>query len=327
MPVLKNSPKKFFLGIDLGGSQIKFGIVSSSGEILTEGKISSFVDYGRKKILENLVTVIKNLLTEAAKRKIKISGIGIGTPGTVDQKTGRVVGACPNIPGWVGVNLKQFLQKKFKIPVFVDNDANLMTLAENRLGAGKGYKDVLGLTIGTGIGGGIVLGGKLFRGKNFAAGEIGHTIVVSNGLKCKCGSRGCLEAYAAAPAMVRGARSSIGENNSLLKKLAGGKTDRITPGIIFEASSRNDRLARNIVKEATDFLSSGVASAVNLLNPEVVILGGGILDLKSNFLKETRRKALQKAFPSTTKNLKIVKAALGNKAGFLGAALLASESL
>lgn len=318
--------KRHFIGVDLGGTNIKFGIVSDKGEVLYGGMLSAGAELGRSAILNNINRGIKQALAVAGKRRITIHGIGAGSPGTVNLKTGIIEGSCPNIPQMVGVNLKRWLSQSFPLPVRVDNDANLMALAESRFGAAQGFSHVLCLTIGTGIGGGIILDGKLFHGSSFAAAEFGHMTICHNGRKCNCGGIGCLEMYASAPAIVRDAKKLLKKNKkSVIHKLVDRDLNKLTTEILFQAEKKGDNLASQVIDQACAYLGAGIASAVNLFNPQVVVIGGGVSHGGEGFIRRIEKEVKRRAFPSATRNLKIVRAKLGNNAGFIGAAILFSS--
>ena len=319
--------QRYFIGIDLGGTNIKFGIVSQKGKVLQKGMFSAQVNLGRDAILSNIKKAVEQSLAFAKANKIKIKGIGVGSPGTVNLNSGRIEGSCPNLPQMVNVNLKKWLSKSFKFPIYVDNDANVMALAESKFGSAKGYKDALCLTLGTGIGGGIILDGKLFHGSNFAGAEFGHMTICYNGRQCNCGGIGCLEMYASAPAMVKDAKWLLCRNRkSILHKLIQEDATKLTTEVIFKAERKGDILASNIINQACAYLGAGIASAVNLLNPQVVVIGGGVSEGGPSFIRRIEKEVKERAFPSATKNLKVVKAKLGNDAGFIGAAILCSSA-
>jgi len=318
--------KKYFIGVDLGGTNIKFGIVSEKGKVLQKGMLSAQVNLGRDAILNNINKAIEQSFVFAGKKKIKIRGIGVGSPGTVNLESGKIEGSCPNLPQMVNVNLKGWISKNFKFPIYVDNDANVMALAEFKFGAAKEYKNAFCLTLGTGIGGGIILDGKLFHGSNFAGAEFGHMSICYNGRKCRCGGIGCLETYASAPAMVKDTKWLLRKNRkSIIFGLIEGDSDKLTTEVIFEAERKGDALATSVINHACACLGVGIASAVNLLNPQVVVIGGGVSEGGLSFIRRIEKEVKKRAFPSATKNLKVVKAKLGNDAGFIGAAILCSS--
>ena len=315
--------QRYIIGVDLGGTNIKYGIVSGKGEILHKGILPVQSHLGREAILNNMNRAVFQCLDFAKKKKIKIRGIGVGSPGTVNLETGKIEGSCPNLPQMVNVGLKKWLSRYFELPIHADNDANLMALAEHKFGAAKGYQYALCLTIGTGIGGGIILDDELFHGSNYAGAEFGHMTICYNGRKCNCGGIGCLETYASAPAMIKETKKLLHRNKqSIIHRLIKDDLDKLTPEIIFEAERKGDHLAAGIINQTCIYLGAGIASAVNLLNPQVVVIGGGVSEGGNDFIKRIEREVKKRAFPSATKNLKVVKAQLGNDAGFIGAALL-----
>ncbi len=318
---------KYFIGIDLGGTNIKFGIVSQKGKVLQKGMFSAQANLGRDAILNNINKAIEKSLAFAKTKKIKLKGIGVGSPGTVNLNSGKIEGSCPNLPQMLNVNLKGWLSKSFKFPIYVDNDANLMALAESKFGAAKGYKNALCLTLGTGIGGGIILDGKLFHGSSFAGAEFGHMTICHNGRRCNCGGIGCLEMYASAPAMVKDARWLLRRNRkSIIRKLIQEDVTKLTTEVIFKAERKGDALASDVINQACAYLGAGIASAVNLLNPQVVVIGGGVSEGGQSFIRRIEKEVKERAFPSATKHLKVVRAKLGNDAGFIGAAILCSSA-
>jgi glucokinase len=273
--------------------------------------------------MNNINRAIEQTLAIANKKKIKIGGIGVGSPGTVNLLTGKIEGSCPNLPQMLNVNLKTWLSGYFEYPIYADNDANVMALAEHKFGAAKEYRNVLCLTLGTGIGGGIILNGELFHGSDYAGAELGHMSICYEGRRCNCGGTGCLEMYASAPAIVKDTKELLLRNNkSIIHTLIQGNLNQLTTEIIFKAEKKGDILASEVINQACIYLGAGIASAVNLLNPEIVVIGGGVSEGGVGFIRRIEREVKKRAFPSATKNLKVVKAKLGNDAGFIGAAML-----
>jgi glucokinase len=312
------------IGIDLGASQIKCGIVSEKGRVKFRQISPTLQEKGPAQIVQLLKEVAQGLVEYSRPKKLQIAGIGIGSPGTVELKSGKVVGASPNIPGWTGVSLKQIF-RRFKLPVYADNDANLMALAESRVGAARGYDGAICLTIGTGIGGGLVLHGQVYRGAASSAGELGHTCIAYDGRLCRCGAKGCLEVYASVPALLKAARLLIesSENQSMLR----ANLRNLSPKLILQAAGKGDEIALQLLEDEIAYLSAGLASVVNLLNPEVIVVGGGFVEAGTSFLHQLEKRIKERAFPSAVRGLKVVRARLGNDAGFIGAALYCLESL
>ncbi|MEE9553282.1 MAG: ROK family protein [candidate division Zixibacteria bacterium] len=310
--------RKCYGGIDLGGTYIKAGLLSSDGSIITKFKIPTDVDLGRDKVRANLLTSGRKLTDLAKKRGYRLAGIGVGSPGTVKYPEGLITASSPNIPGWIGTNIGK-LFSEFTVPVRGDNDANCMGLAESKFGVGKGSKLGFYLTIGTGIGGALVVGGSLVRGATFAAGEFGHTVFKYGGKKYKTGQRGPLEAYVAAPALVKYARSAAKKHKrSILEK----NYDNLTTHTIFDAFNSGDPAAIEAITENARMIGTAIGSVVNLINPEIVVIGGGVSEGGARYIELIRNSAKSFAFDSATKGLKIKAARFGNEAGWIGAACL-----
>ena len=314
---------KYSIGVDLGGTNIKSGIVqTSSGKVIKSMILSTQTSLGKEIIISNMKKSINELVEYAEKRGIRIDSIGVGCPGTVDVKTGKIMGMIPNLPQLKNVNIKKEMQKEFSLPVHVDNDANAMALAEHRFGAAKGYKNCLFLTIGTGIGGGIILDGKIFRGSKYAGAEFGHVSIKFDGKKCRCGNIGCVEAYAAAPAIGEKTKRLLRKGQkSVLTKWLKGDLKKLSNKLIFEAFKKGDRIASQVVDEVSVYLGTAIASAVNLLNPEVVVIGGGVGQAGKRFIRMVEGQVKKRVNPSAA-DFKMKKARMGNDAGFIGAALL-----
>ncbi|MCJ7457924.1 MAG: ROK family protein [candidate division Zixibacteria bacterium] len=318
---------KFNIGADIGGSNIKYGIVSSSGRIMTCGIIPSGKASGKKGVLRNLRKGIDSLLVSAKQSKLNINSIGIGVPGTVDLPKGKIVGIPPNLPFLADFYLRKYLKGFYHHPVYIDNDANVMALAEYKFGAAKGFDNCICITLGTGIGSGIILKGKLFRGSSFVGPEFGHTTICYDGVRCHCGNYGCVEMYASEPAMIKRAKELLKKNSaSILYQLTQDNLNRLKAKDLFLAERLKDKVSQKVIQETAYYLGTALSSAVNLINPEIVVVGGGVaLSAGRNFFKMIEKEIKTRAFPSATKNLKIVKAKLGNNAGFIGASRLGEE--
>ncbi len=305
------------VGVDLGATKIISALVNSSGEVLKKEKVNTEAQLGRTKVEENLLLAIEKAGTG------QVAGVGIGSPGQIDFRTSVVMGACPNISGWVGVNIKALVEKEFNVRCIVDNDANAMLLGEYTYGAGRGFKDLVGLTLGTGVGGALILGGELHRGHAFAAGEIGHTSIKFDGIPCRCGGIGCLEEYGSGRAMVREARRLIDEGETtILTQLAGRDFMTLTSELISQAHQKGDELAGRVIEQIGTRIGYGIANLINLLNPERVIIGGGLAKIGEVLLTSIRKGAHERALPATFRTTEIVPAELGDHSALLGAASL-----
>jgi glucokinase len=264
-------------GIDLGGTKIQAAIVGSAGKVLGESRHPTPTEGAPEDVAKQMVTALEESAQAAGVKTAELAGVGVGSPGDADEKTG-VVSAARNLPGWEGsFPLAAYLSKALDTKVAVGNDVQVAVQAEFDLGAGKAHKSVLGVWWGTGVGGGLILDGKPWLGRGAAA-EIGHMVIKRNGAKCTCGRRGCMEAYAGRAAMEIEARrrKKKGEKTDLFKLMKEHDRDRLSSGIWERALEHEDDLAEDLIDRALKALGTGIASAVNLIDPEAVILGGGM---------------------------------------------------
>lgn len=303
--------RKYIIGIDLGATNLKIGLIDKNKIILKE--ILPIVNFAaRSALIAAIHNGINNILSKAKLDKKNLLAVGIGLPGPIDYEKG-IVRYLPNIKGWRNVRLRDIVRKKIGLPVFIDNDANLMALAESRMGAAKGKKNVVALTLGTGVGGGIIIDGFLYRGSSFAAGEIGHIPVNEAGPKCSCGGMACLERYIGNRHILQEARKIFGADITLEK--------------LSLLADKGNKRAANIWKNAAKYLGITLSGVVNFLNPDVIVIGGGVSEAGSIIFDNVRKTLKERAMPTQAKTVKIAKAKLGNDAGMIGAALLAKESL
>lgn len=313
--------KKYSIGIDLGGTKILIGLVEKeSGKVVSHIKKKTKKEKGPENIVRKMVEGVEELLEESGKSFTEISSIGIGSAGQIDRKNGIIIGA-PNLDCY-NLNLKEILQNKFNIPVFVGNDVEVATIGEQKFGAGKGCADFVCVFVGTGIGSAIVKNGHIIYGATGTAGELGHIIVDLNGRPCACGAHGCLEAYASRSAIetrIEGALKK-GRKSCISEYLEEGKA--ITSSMIRKSIEREDELVTQCVSEASEYLSGGLASVINLINPELIILGGGLIEAVDYFYKQTIKKAKSKSLPVPAEKIGFSKTILGDYSGVIGAALL-----
>ncbi|RKY86024.1 hypothetical protein DRP98_01430 [candidate division KSB1 bacterium] len=309
---------KVAIGVDLGGTNLKLAIVSNSGEILHETVRPTGAENGPDYVLTQVEEGIAELLSLT--KEHNLVGIGIGSAGPVDFKNG-IVHHPPNFPDWEVEPVRDRIVKRFELPTFVDNDANVAALAEGTVGAGIGYYYFLCITLGTGVGCGIVLDGEVYRGKLGAAGEFGHTTIKYDGLLCNCGNYGCVERYVAAKGMVERAVQKLSEfPDSKLKGLHGDNPHKkITPKLISQLAIAGDKLCLQVLQETGELLGIALASVVNLLNVELIILAGGISNAGDLLFKPTMDSIRKHALPMPASIVKLVKAQLGEKAGVIGA--------
>ena len=309
------------IGIDVGGTNVKIALVNDEGKILYSNSVPTRAEMGYEYTVNNIKQAIYDLLKETKLESKDIQGIGFGFPGQVDYKAG-IVRNAPNIPGWVEIPIAKIFEDEFHIPTRVDNDVRCAALGELNYGAGKGCENLICITVGTGIGSGLVVNGKLVRGASNAAGEIGHIKLQMNGGPiCGCGDTGCLEAFASGPAIVALAEDYIkGGKSTKYRELANGAP--ITPYIVCEAVKAGDPVAQRIFTIIGEYIGIGMASVVNLLNPEKIIIGGGVADAGEYLLNPLSETLKKRAMKIAGETVKIVHAELGNTAGVIGASLL-----
>jgi len=317
---------RFALAIDLGGTKVAAAIVREDGTIISHTTRPTEAHKGGEWVLNRIKEAALEALEKSKIHPPQLVGVGMGTPGIVDSEQGIMLSDAVNIPEWKGRNLKSELERVLNVPAFIENDANAAGLGEFVFGAGKGAKSLILVTLGTGIGGAVILDGKLVRGVSFAAGELGHISVDPNGQKCGCGNYGCIELYASGPAIAQRAREYVLRGvNTKLSTMA--SPEELTAEHVARAAQDGDLLARSILAEAGKFLGVALAGIVNLLNPDRIVIGGGVAQAGDWLLEPVRWEIKRRALPDATKVLQVVPAALGTNAGILGAAALVFRSL
>lgn len=313
--------KKYRIGVDVGGTNVKIALVDFDGKIIYSNTVPTRAEMGYEAGVNNIKQAIKELMQETSANAKTIEAIGFGLPGQIDYKEG-LVKNLPNIPGWVNIPLAKIMEEEFSIPTRLDNDVRCAALGELNFGAGKGCENLICITVGTGIGSGIVLNGKLVRGAANAAGEIGHIkMQMTGGPLCGCGDYGCFEAYASGPAIVTMAKEYIsGGKSAKYKEMA--PDGIITPYLVAQAALQGDAVSIQIFKQMGKIIGTGLASVVNLLNPQKIIIGGGVADAGDILLEPIRQTILDRAMPIQGQSVEVVPAQLANSAGVIGASLL-----
>lgn len=309
--------KNYAIGIDIGGTNLRAAVISARGEVVKKTKEPSGGD-----VLESLQKIISSLYAGVGiDLQRDVAGIGIGVAGLVDRKKG-VVLLSPNLHAVEGINFVESLQKQFPVPVFIENDANAAAVGEKWMGAGRGFNNFVLLTLGTGIGGGIVYEGRL---ANVAA-EIGHMSINADGEKCPCGNSGCLELYAAARAMKARAVSALEKDaKSLLRECCKGSFYKLTTEDIYKSALEGDNLARDVLKDTGRHLGIGFANIINIMSPEAIILAGGLVGAWDIYVQEAIKEASRRTFKSLFDSVKIIPSSLGDDAGIIGSAKLVFE--
>ncbi len=324
-------PKRrdLIVGVDLGGTSMRALVVDPSYQILGEDKRRTKVKDKPRKLMEEITDVVEEAMDKADVKWSAIRAVSIGAPGAVDPVQG-IVRHAPNL-GWKDVRLGAKLKKMMGVPVLVENDVNVGTAGEHALGAAQGAHDVVGIFVGTGIGGGLIFSDQLYGGSRGAAGELGHMVLLADGPKCGCGKRGCAEALASRTAMERDVRAAIkeGKKSVVLDIMKERDYARMTSRVILLALRRKDAVMRQVIERAEYYLGLLVANVVNLLDPECVVIGGGIAErLQEDFVKPIRETAYGYFLQQRdARRIRILPGLLGDNAGALGAAVLARRRL
>jgi glucokinase len=320
----KKPKQRYIIGVDLGGTKIMAGALSEDGlRHYGMRAIPTNAELGSQGVIDRIVSVIEGVIldtiAETGASRSDFIGIGIGAPGPLDRAKGIVV-VAPNL-GWRDIPLRDLVSERLGIPATLDNDANCATYGEWWQGAARGGQIVVGLTIGTGIGGGIVLGGQLFHGASDVAGEIGHATIELNGRYCKCGNYGCLEAYASGPAIATRAREVLTreESASLLPSMVSGRLEDITAQTVYEAARKGDAVANELVRDTARYLGAGVANILNILNADTVVIAGGVTEAGDALFVPLRAETRRRAFKPAVEAVRIVPAELPGTAGVVGA--------
>ncbi len=311
----------YSIGVDLGGTKILAGVVdTNNGTVIDSAKKRTKKERGKDIIVQRIIETIEKAICKAQIQLSQIDSIGIGAAGQVDREKGILI-AAPNLDCY-DVELKTILENHFNIPVYVGNDVEVATLGEMRFGSGVGYDNFVCIFVGTGIGSGIVQNGKIYQGSSGTAGEIGHIIVDSGGRLCQCGGHGCLEAYASRTAIEKKILASLKKGHKSVISEVIKEDGCFRSKHIKYALDAGDDIAMNCITEAAEYLSSGLATIINFYNPQLIILGGGLIEAIDFFYDISVRKAIAKSLPTPSRNIKIEKAALQDFSGIIGAALL-----
>ncbi len=314
---------RYILGVDLGGTNVVVGAMSADGSRqFGMHSVPTRADLGADAVVDRIVQLVERVAAETmaatgASREALL-GVGIGAPGPLDRERGLVI-VTPNL-GWRDFPLRDRISDAVRLPATLDNDANCATLGEWWLGAAKGGRNVIGITIGTGIGGGLILDGRLYHGASDVAGEIGHATIDSIGRRCGCGNYGCLEAYASGPAIAERAREALaGGEPSVMPQVVGGDLSRLTAALVYQAAKDGDRLALEVVRETARLLGAGVANLLNIFNPDVVVLAGGVTQAGDALFEPMRAEVRRRAFKPAVDACRIVPGELQGNAGVVGA--------
>lgn len=305
-----NKDNTYYLGIDIGGTAAKMGIVSNDGDILFKKSYDVCFNQYEAPILETVKDSIKMFINECEIEINQLSGIGVSATGQIDSEAGAVIGVGGNIRNWKGAQIKRELEQLYSLPVSVVNDANCMVIGESWIGCAKGQQNVIGITIGTGVGGGIIVDSKILLGRQGIAGELGHFVIYGDGKRCTCGHVGCYEQYASMTALIK----EVFEH----AEVCGLENEEVNGLMIFEKMDKNTEL-KKIVDQWICDIGKGLVGLTHIFNPEMIVIGGAVSVQEEKFIQPIRDYLYQHAMENFTKNLIIQAAVLGNDAGLVGA--------
>jgi len=313
------------VGVDLGGTKILAGVFTPQLKLLQSTKLSTKSERGFDAVVDRIARCVRDCVDEADLSIKQVRGIGIGAPGAIDPDSGEVIFA-PNLQ-WKGAPLKKALEKALDIPVFVENDCNICTLGVYEAELKSKPRNVVGIFLGTGVGGGLILEGKLYGGFNRTAGEIGHMVLQVGGPKCGCGNNGCFEALASRTAIFREIQRAVKDGGRTVHTdMLGDGLNDLTSGDLRKALRKGDKLVENVIESAAEYTGIAVANLINIFNPEVVIVGGGVIDaLEDEMMSIIVETAMDYAMTGTTRGIEIVATKLGDFAGITGGAVLARQ--
>jgi len=321
----ENSTKgEYIVGVDLGGTKILSGVFKNSMDCIGTAKLSTKSQRGVEEVVERVARCVNDAVDEADLTMKQVAGVGIGAPGAVDFDAGTVIFA-PNMEGWKDVPLKKQLEKALGVPVFVENDCNIASLGVYVAELKSKPRSMVGIFVGTGIGGGLVINGELYSGFGHTAGEIGHMVLEISGPKCGCGNKGCFEALASRTAIFQQIKAGVKDGQkTILTEMLGDGLEDLRSGDLRKAIRRGDKFVEGIVEVAAEYIGIATANLVNILNPEVVMLGGGVMEaLADEMMSVIVETAKDYAMPGAMRGVEILSSKLGDSAGITGGAVLA----
>ena len=319
--------QELLIGVDLGGTKILAGVFTPQLKLQQTAKLSTKSERGFDAVVARIARCVRDVVDEADLSLKNIRAIGIGAPGAIDPDSGEVIFA-PNLR-WKDAPLKKELERALDVPVFVENDCNICTLGVHEVELKGKPRDLIGIFLGTGIGGGLILDGKLYGGFNKTAGEIGHMVIQVGGPKCGCGNNGCFEALASRTAIFREIQKAVKDGGkTVLTEMLGSDLAELKSGDLRKALRKGDKLVEKVIEDAAEYTGIAIANLINIFNPEVVVVGGGVIDaLEDEMMSIIVETALDYAMPGTTKGIEIIASKLGDLAGITGGAVLAKQKV
>jgi len=315
------------LGVDLGGTKILTAVTDSEGKMLSRDHHITPAQKGHEAVIQSILESAHRVLEQANVAISELTAIGVGAPGLSNPETG-ILFTSPNLPGWRNVPLKDIMQERLGKRTFVINDANAAALGEFYFGAARGVRNFIYITLSTGIGGGIITDGKIYSGASGAAGEVGHMTINDEGLICNCGNRGCWETLASGTALAREARHRIKEGvRTSILEYAEGDVEKVTAQVIHSAAEQGDSLAKELIARTGYYVGVGLANLINIFNPELIVIGGGLSNIGNMLLEPAFKVAGERAYEEAFKAVRFASAELGRNSGVLGAAAFALQEM
>lgn len=316
---------KYYIGIDLGGTNIVAGVVDENYKIVTKASTKTNLPRPEKEIAEDMVKVSLEAVNSAGITIDDIEWVGVGTPGIANSEKGIIEYSC-NL-GFNNTPMKKYIQESIDKPVFIENDANAAAYGEFVAGAAKGAENAVCITLGTGVGGGIVIDGKIYSGSNFAGAEIGHMVIDADGPQCTCGRKGCFEVFSSATGLIRMTKEAMADDkNTLMHKISDERNGKVTARTSFDAMRMGDKTAKEVVDKFIKYLAVGITNTINIFQPDILCIGGGVCNEGDTLLLPVKELVKQEVYTKNSpKNTEIVIAKLGNDAGIIGAAFLGNS--
>ena len=324
---MRENPDALILGIDIGGTKILTAVINAKGEMLSRDHSITPAREGQEAVVKSILDSTVRSLDQAGITAANLFAIGIGAPGLSNPETGMLF-TSPNLPGWENVLLRDIIEKELGKKAFLINDANAAAVGELHFGAGRGIQNFIYITVSTGIGGGIIIDGRIYTGSTGTAGELGHMVIDDNGPTCNCGNKGCWEILASGTALAREARRRIKEGSvTSILKYAGSDLEKVNAEAIHQAAQAGDNLAVELIARTSYYLGVGLANLINIFNPEVIVIGGGLSNIGDMLLKPAFEEARRRAFKQSYQSVRFARAELGRNSGVLGTAAFAFEEM
>lgn len=326
-PELRSNAGDLTIGIDLGGSKILAAVIDRQGRVLSAERSTTPADEGHEAVIRSIVASANSALAGASLSPSQLFAVGVGAPGLVDPETG-IVATSPHLPGWCDIPLRDLIQERLGRRTFLINDANAAAIGELCFGAARSARNFIYITLSTGIGGGIVIDGKVYSGAIGAAGEVGHMTIDDDGPQCNCGNRGCWEALASGTALAREARQRIREGAATsIPRCAGSGVEGITAETVHRAAKQGDGLARELIERTGHYVGVGLANLINIFNPELIVIGGGLSNIGDMLFEPALRVASERAYGASFRAVRFAPAELGPNSGVIGAAAHARREI